>query len=412
MSRFAIGMERVWKKFRRGDLFDSLRDLVPALAKRMRKKGKDFKIDIGRDDFWALKDISFQVQPGEAMGVIGPNGAGKSTMLKILSRILRPNAGHVAVNGRLSALIEVSAGFHQDLTGRENIYLNGSIMGMKKREIDKKLDEIIDFSGVREFIDTPVKRFSSGMQARLGFSIAAHLEPDILLVDEVLSVGDMQFQSRCVATMKDKLKKGTAIIFVSHNLPAVVDLCPKVMVLHHGELQFLGDSQKGVSRYSELVSSQELRIEIQELKILSASIKAPNGNYFKPGDPIEIELKMLFNYTVQCPTFNLIISRVSDNMILYDVAAQELGLAARTYEKGEVVKISFKAKANLLRGVYAVGFNVFVPSQQRFLMHKTSWLQFIVNETGSYQGIVDINCIAIEEIISLNSADADSKMHS
>src|SRR5208337_3281171 len=183
MSDVALRMENVYKKFRKGEVYNSLRDLLPALTGRMFRQQELLESD--KREFWALHDLSFEVKRGESFGIIGPNGAGKSTILKILSRIMKPTKGSMLVNGRLSALIEVSAGFHQDLTGRENIYLNGTILGMTRREIDSKIDQIIDFSGIEEFIDTPVKRYSSGMYARLGFSVAAHVNPDVLIVDEV-----------------------------------------------------------------------------------------------------------------------------------------------------------------------------------------------------------------------------------
>ena len=188
MSDVALRMEHVYKKFRKGEVYNSLRDLLPALTGRMFRQQELSESD--KREFWALQDVSFEVKRGEAFGIIGHNGAGKSTALKILSRIMKPTKGRMVVNGRLSALIEVAAGFHQDLTGRENIFLNGTILGMTRREIESKLDQIIAFSGIEEFIDTPVKRYSSGMYARLGFSVAAHVDPEVLIVDEVLSVGD------------------------------------------------------------------------------------------------------------------------------------------------------------------------------------------------------------------------------
>src|ERR1700741_4102592 len=191
MSDVAVRMERVYKKFRKGEVFNSLRDLVPALTGRMFRQRELSERD--KREFWALQDVSFEVKRGEAFGIIGPNGAGKSTMLKVLCRVMRPTRGSLHVNGRVSAMIELAAGFHQDLTGRENIYLFGTIMGMSKREIASKFDDIVDFSGLAEFIDTPVKRYSSGMLARLGFAVASQVNPDVLLVDEVLSVGDALF---------------------------------------------------------------------------------------------------------------------------------------------------------------------------------------------------------------------------
>src|SRR5271168_2074143 len=183
MADVALRMEHVYKKFRKGEVFNSLRDLVPALTGRMFQR-QDL-VGHDRREFWALRDVSFEVKRGEAFGIIGHNGAGKSTILKILSRIMKPTKGSMVVNGRLSALLEVTAGFHPDLTGMENIFLHGTILGMKKREIQSKLDQIVSFSGIEEFIDTPVKRYSSGMFARLGFSVAAHVDPEVLIVDEV-----------------------------------------------------------------------------------------------------------------------------------------------------------------------------------------------------------------------------------
>src|SRR5271168_4366066 len=220
-------MEHIYKKFRKGEMYDSLRDLIPALTGKLFRRQELGEND--QRDFWALQDISFEVNRGEAFGIIGHNGAGKSTILKILSRIMKPTKGRMIVNGRLSALIEVTAGFHQDLTGRENIFLHGTILGMSKREIRSKLDQIIAFSGLEEFIDTPVKRYSSGMYARLGFSVAAHVDPEVLIVDEVLSVGDYLFQAKCVGRMKEMIRNGSTVLFVSHNLHDISEFCDRCL---------------------------------------------------------------------------------------------------------------------------------------------------------------------------------------
>src|SRR5689334_17224375 len=226
MSDVALSMDHVYKKFSRGERHDSLRDLLPALARgALRRAVRPFELK--KEEFWALNDVSFEIRRGEAVGIIGHNGAGKSTMLKHLSGIMKPTSGRISVNGRLSALIEVGAGFHPDLTGRDNVYLNGVILGMSRTEVRRKFDEIVDFSGMKDFIDMPVKRYSSGMYARLGFAVAAHLEPDILIIDEVLSVGDYLFQAKGVAKMKSIAANGSTVIFVSHNLGAVADLCPR-----------------------------------------------------------------------------------------------------------------------------------------------------------------------------------------
>jgi lipopolysaccharide transport system ATP-binding protein len=254
MSDTAIEVNHLWKKFHRGETHDSLRDLVPALARRLvgRRRRQE---NLGDDEFWALRDVNFQLGRGEIVGVIGPNGSGKSTLLKILSRILRPNSGFVHVNGRLSALIEVAAGFHPDLTGRENVYLNGSILGMKNSEIKRKFDEIVDFSGIEPFIDTPVKRYSSGMYVRLGFAVAAHLEPDVLLIDEVLAVGDARFQRKCLNFMEELGRRGGTVLFVSHNLPAVTRLCERAILLDRGRMVEDGPSNRVVGSYMNPILS-------------------------------------------------------------------------------------------------------------------------------------------------------------
>jgi lipopolysaccharide transport system ATP-binding protein len=243
----AVLFDRVSKKFRRGEQHDSLRDLIPAIARRLA--GQSERTPGAARDFWAVRDVTFHVSEGEALGIMGPNGAGKSTILKLLTRILRPTSGTCAVRGRIGALIEVSAGFHQDLTGRENVYLQGAIMGMKRAEIARKFDDIVAFAGVNDFIDTPVKRYSSGMNARLGFAIAAHLDPDVLLIDEVLSVGDAAFQEKCVARMRQLIKRGTPVIFISHNLPALVSLCSRAIVLSRGAIQYDGTPADAVQHY-------------------------------------------------------------------------------------------------------------------------------------------------------------------
>jgi ABC-type polysaccharide/polyol phosphate transport system ATPase subunit len=209
-------------------------------------------------EFWALRDVSFEVERGEALGIIGHNGAGKSTILKLLSNITAPTAGEIKINGRLSALIEVGSGFHPELTGRENVYLSGSILGMRRREITKKLDSIIDFAGVRQFIDTPVKRYSSGMYVRLGFSIAAHLDPDILLLDEVLAVGDSAFQSKCLQRINELKQSGTTIVFISHDLSAIERLCDRVLLMDHGRVAASGAPEEVIAHYQRSVTSAAL----------------------------------------------------------------------------------------------------------------------------------------------------------
>ncbi|HXD78099.1 MAG TPA: ABC transporter ATP-binding protein [Puia sp.] len=212
------------------------------------------------DIVWSLRDISFDVMQGESVGVIGRNGAGKSTLLKLLSRVTAPTTGLIKVKGRIASLLEVGTGFHPELTGKENVYLNGAILGMRKKEIERKFDEIVDFSGVERYIDTPVKRYSSGMYVRLAFAVAAYLESEILIVDEVLAVGDAEFQQKCLGKMKDvSSRQGRTVLFVSHNMSAVLNLCDKGVVLRNGQLDFCGNLREAVQRYqnSNMTRSHE-----------------------------------------------------------------------------------------------------------------------------------------------------------
>ena len=208
-----------------------------------------------REEFWALKEVSFAVNPGEAVGIIGRNGAGKSTLLKVLSQITEPTAGRVELRGRVGSLLEVGTGFHPELSGRENIYLNASILGMRRREIQRKFDDIVQFAGVERFIDTPIKRYSSGMQVRLAFAVAAHIEPEILIIDEVLAVGDAEFQRRCTGKMKDVAAHGRTVLFVSHDLGAVQAMCRRAVWLQAGQIVEVGDAERVCRNYSQSVAA-------------------------------------------------------------------------------------------------------------------------------------------------------------
>jgi lipopolysaccharide transport system ATP-binding protein len=263
MSSPIISVEHLSKKYRithqgQRQQYETLRDVLAAKSKNMLARLKPGKAGHSNglsarstnEDFWALKDVSFEVQPGEVLGIIGRNGAGKSTLLKILSRITDPTEGRVTIRGRVASLLEVGTGFHQELTGRENVFLNGAILGMSHAEIKRKFDEIVDFAGVEKFLDTPVKRYSSGMYVRLAFAVAAHLEPEILIVDEVLAVGDTEFQKKCLGKMRDvSTKEGRTVLFVSHNLQTVRQLCRQIVVLERGQVAFSGEVSAGVNRY-------------------------------------------------------------------------------------------------------------------------------------------------------------------
>lgn len=280
----SLVFDGVWKRFRRGQIHDSLRDLVPATFRRLI--GREPKQAVDDRYFWALRDLSFEVRPGEVLGIIGGNGAGKSTTLKLLNRIMEPSAGVVQTNGTIGALIEVSAGFHPDLTGRQNVFLQGAIMGMRKAEVERKFDEIVEFSGIPEFIDTPVKRYSSGMNARLGFSVAAHLEPDILIIDEVLSVGDAQFQQKAFRRIKQMATAGAPVVLVSHQLDRIAELCTKVILLERGEVRTSGTAMHCINTYLHGVSASGPRRS--DLGIEFERILAPEGQVVRSGEELTV----------------------------------------------------------------------------------------------------------------------------
>lgn len=261
MSDIAISVENLSKSYLVGhntaqsENYTALRDVVARGAQNLARKTRDMVR--GRaivqgdevEEFWALKDVSFEIKRGDRVGIIGRNGAGKSTLLKILSRITEPTIGRIKITGRVVSLLEVGTGFHPELTGRENIFLNGAILGMSRREIQRKFDEIVDFAGVEKFLDTPVKRYSSGMYVRLAFAVAAHLEPEILIVDEVLAVGDADFQKKCLGKMQEIGSNGRTVLFVSHNMAAISNLCEKIIYMEGGKLHTIGKAAETISAY-------------------------------------------------------------------------------------------------------------------------------------------------------------------
>lgn len=322
----AVKVEGLGKKYRLGvdrsygRLTESLSS-IPRLLTRGRR-------DTPRE-FWAVRHISFDIQPGEILGVIGPNGAGKSTLLKLLSRITRPTEGRAELRGRVGSLLEVGTGFHPELTGRENIFLSGAILGMQHEEIRGRFDDIVDFSGIGSFLDTPVKRYSSGMQVRLGFAVAAHLDTEILLIDEVLAVGDVDFQRKCLESMQTVSSTGRTIVFVSHNLAAVQSLCKRGLLLESGRIATLGNTQHTVQAYLERVnraSESELASRTDRkgtgvLRVDGVVIRGSSPELAPAlGDPMQIEL----DYRCQSDRANLVVS-----IGLYDSNGQiALGLGS------------------------------------------------------------------------------------
>ena len=343
--------DRVSKKFKRGSVHDSLRDMIPAIGRKLLRR-KTTAADTARE-FWALKDLSFEVKPGEVLGIIGPNGAGKSTTLKILNRIMEPTTGVAYASGKIGALIEVSAGFHQDLTGRQNVFLQGAIMGMRKAEIVRKFDAIVEFAGLSDFIDTPVKRYSSGMNARLGFSIAAHLEPDILIIDEVLAVGDHAFQKRAFARVKEMARDGAPVVLVSHQLDRIAELCTKAVLLERGAVRLEGTPLECINAYLHGGASSADIAQSAEQSIRFRSIRAPNGLAVHSGEQmllvVEGESLLTESNPHWTPAFR--VSSTQEGMVVHAVTGLDRGILLPV---NSAFRYEISMQMNLLPGLYLV----------------------------------------------------------
>ncbi len=306
MSNSVISIHTVSKLYRIGQgrlRYKTLRDAIAEKVARGIRGGASLEKE--RSVLWALRDVSFEVQQGEVVGIIGRNGAGKSTLLKILARITYPTEGRITMTGRVGSLLEVGTGFHPELTGRENVYLNGAILGMGRREIRRKFDEIVDFSGIEAFLDTPVKRYSSGMAVRLAFSVAAHLEAEVLLVDEVLAVGDVEFQRKCLGKMNDVVRSGRTILFVSHNMAAVEGLCSRAVLLDHGRVACVGEVDEVLGQYLTRSVEHQGNIDLTALPAGSGGLLKRFRILDKSGRPcaaIPLGESVLFELEGESPT--------------------------------------------------------------------------------------------------------------
>lgn len=337
MSSLAIQVRNLSKQYRLGEgsgaAYDTLRDMLAESAKSwwraLRGQRRHAATPQAEKGFWALRDVSFDIQPGEVVGVVGRNGAGKSTILKILSRITEPTHGTAELNGRVGSLLEVGTGFHPELSGRENIYLNGAILGMTRAEIRRKFDAIVAFAEIEQFLDTPVKRYSSGMYVRLAFAVASHLEPEILIVDEVLAVGDAQFQQKCLGRMNEVRQDGRTVLFVSHNMPAVRSLCTRALLLERGTLVLDGSTADVVDRYLQagtvMVSSREIPADVERLtngqaRMLRVAVCDVAGRpvtslYY--GQPFQVRFECELLADVPDAHFEVSISNTDGTHILY-----------------------------------------------------------------------------------------------
>jgi lipopolysaccharide transport system ATP-binding protein len=353
MSDVALRMEHIYKKFRKGEIYNSLRDFLPAMTGKMFR-GQELDANDKRE-FWALQDISFEVKHGESLGIIGKNGAGKSTALKILSRIMRPTKGRMTVNGRLAALIEVTAGFHPDLTGMENIFLHGTIVGMSKREIQSKVDRIIAFSGIEEFIDTPVKRYSSGMYARLGFSVAAHVDADVLVIDEVLSVGDYVFQQRCMERIRSVIKAGTTVLFVSHNLKSVTEICDRAILLEHGKIVTIDETDSVIRKYLTADAAEATPEEKKPVYITSVKVRDADGEQstFESGHTAFVDIEITAREYIEKLAVVVFIKDETKYEI-FNTSTERLGCAPIALQPGQSYRCTFELTLNFAHGTFGV----------------------------------------------------------
>jgi lipopolysaccharide transport system ATP-binding protein len=380
--------DHVWKKFHRGELHDSLRDLIPATIRRLTGHAPP-PADLQDGDFWAVRDLSFEVTPGRTLGIIGPNGSGKSTTLKLLTRIYEPTRGRCLVQGRVGTLIEVSAGFHGDLTGRENVYLQGAIMGMRARDIDRKFDEIVEFSGIEDFIDTPVKRYSSGMNARLGFAIAAHLEPDVLIIDEVLAVGDLTFQERAFGRIRDLARSGLPVVMVSHQLDRIAELCTEVIVLKRGEVLARGAPNDAIAAY---VSQHDAdRARLTSSRIAFHSLRLEGDDVVCSGHPFTVRVEGVSTEAFDDSVEPLVVRvrSLKTGSLLFVSGSRRLG--ADLAQPGPF-DVRLTLQANLPAGSYMVEAGA-----QNLLTHRdfaTAPSAMVrVTDPGTFRGSVQLNAI-------------------
>jgi len=355
----AIRFDGISKQFFLGEISGNMRENIGFFLKKAIRA----EIVDHRQSIWALKDVSFEIKKGDCVGIIGPNGSGKTTALKLISRISSPTSGNVFVKGKISALIELGAGLHPELTGRENVYMAGAIQGLKRKEIDNKFDEIVDFSGLEEFIDTPIKRYSSGMYLRLGFSVVAALEPDILLVDEILAVGDSKFKEKCILKIHDFIKKGVTFVVVSHDKETIQRICPKSIFLYKGKKIFEGETSKAFDEYlsgkypgftSHVLQSSDSdkskAVEITNVELLNKQ-QSPNC-YFKPGDEAYVLIEYKVNEDDLMP---IIYSRIFSEGLFINYCDTSFTANRRAYKKGMTGKMMLHYKSlNLLEGDYIV----------------------------------------------------------
>lgn len=401
MSDIAIKAEHLSKYYKLGVINNGtlFRDIQTWFALRQGKpdphsKIGEHKYDGNDNGFWALKDLNFEIKQGDRVGIIGKNGAGKSTLLKILSRITAPTEGNVKIRGRVASLLEVGTGFHGELTGRENIYLNGAILGMKKKEVDRKIDEIIDFSGIEKHIDTPVKRYSSGMYVRLAFAVAAHLDSEILIADEVLAVGDAEFQKKALGKMNAlSAGQGRTVLFVSHNMAAVKSLCNKGIILYQGRLKFTSDNiDEAIGKYQDLaitkVSEEYIWQNVNKLE--SEFITINNIKIISRPDSNNIE-KALIQGNSYFLKFNIFIDKKNPLLTLYYIIYTELGV--------KVMESAFSDSGKEVSEALNEGYNIVIAELPTKELMPGKYRIEILSSIKNIEYIIDYN--TIELVITL-----------
>jgi ABC-type polysaccharide/polyol phosphate transport system ATPase subunit len=381
-----ILFDRVWKKFHRGEFHDSLRDLIPALARRLVGRGA-VDSELQKGDFWAVRDLSFEVLPGQALGIIGPNGSGKSTTLKMLTKIMQPSRGYAEARGRVGTLIEVSAGFHGDLTGRENVFLQGAIMGMRSADIHRKFDEIVEFSGISASIDTQVKRYSSGMNARLGFSIAAHLEPDVLIIDEVLAVGDLSFQDRAFGRIKDLAQSGIPVAIVSHQLDRVAELCTDAILLREGQVVSRGTPDEVIGAY---VRQHDAGRAVQSTGLIDFEpLRLGTDAAVRSGDRFTVHVRghVRDAYGDGIEPMLLRVRSMRTGNILYGTSSRALGVTPPAPGSFEA---TFELQANLQPGSFMIELAARDNLKEKDISTAPS-VMLRVSEATMFRGVVQMN---------------------
>jgi ABC-type polysaccharide/polyol phosphate transport system ATPase subunit len=383
-----IVVDGVWKKFRRGERHDSLRDLLPSLVRRLTTRRDPAALEAR--DFWALRDVNLQIRSGQALGIIGHNGAGKSTLLKLLTRIMRPSLGRITVNGRVGALIEIAAGFHPDLTGRENVFLQGAIMGMPNEVLRRKFDDIVDFAGVADFIDTPVKRYSSGMNARLGFAIAVHLEPEVLIIDEVLSVGDLAFQERAFGRMQEIAKSGIPVAVVSHQLERIAQLSTHAILLRRGEVVTSGTPAECISAY---VSGQITEVHATPMVVAGlqlTGLSADSSGPVRSGGRRTLVLTGHYDLARAGTTrlaFGAKVRRLETGQVIFTTWTHRHGL---NLDRTGPFEVSFDLQFNVPAGVFSIESVVLDADSERPI-GDGPWAHVEVSPGAPFQGVVQLN---------------------